>query len=508
VKIFSAEQIRAWDASTIKHEPIVSIDLMERAAGKCADWLLLNIPDKYHFKIFCGKGNNGGDGLVIARLLHQNKKMVDVYVLEFGKPGTDDFQTNLQRLHELPVPIHFIQSTEMFPAINSNDIIIDALFGTGLNKPLDGLSSSLVQYINSSFKQTVSIDVPSGLFTDKSSKGNTVVRATNTLTFQAYKKAFLIQENAEYIGVINVLDIGLDEKFLKKTVPPEHLLDKEIIVQIFQPRKPFAHKGTYGHALIAGGSHGKIGAVQLAVNACLHSGAGLVTAFVPRCGYTVLQTSLPEAMVMTDEDESMITGLPSELEKYAAIGIGPGMGTNKLTRNALIDLIKSSPKKLVIDADGLNSIALQPEVLSFLPVNTILTPHPKEFERLFGASENDFERIEKARQKSTEHNIIIVLKGHHTAIALPDSSLYFNSTGNAGMAKGGSGDVLTGIITAFCAQSYTPAQAALLGVYLHGLAGDYATAELSQEVMTATDLIKFLSNAFLQLNEEHRQLLY
>jgi ADP-dependent NAD(P)H-hydrate dehydratase / NAD(P)H-hydrate epimerase len=508
VKIFTSEQIRAWDAYTIKHEPIASIDLMERAAGKCTDWLLLNIPDKYHFKIFCGKGNNGGDGLVIARLLHQNKKTVDVYVLEFGKPGTDDFQTNLQRLHELLVPIHFLQSPEMFPTINSNNIIIDALFGTGLNKPLDGLSSSLVQHINSSSKQTVSIDVPSGLFTDRSSKGNTVVRATNTLTFQAYKKAFLIQENAEYIGIINVLDIGLDEKFLKETVTSEHLLDKETIVQIFQPRKPFAHKGTYGHALIAGGSYGKIGAAQLAVNACLHSGAGLVTAFVPRCGYTVLQTSMPEAMVMTDEDESMITSLPSELEKYAAVGIGLGMGTNKLTRNALIDLIKSSPKKLVIDADGLNSIALQPEVLSFLPPNTILTPHPKEFERLFGACENDFERIEKARLKATEHNIIIVLKGHHTAIALPDSSLYFNSTGNAGMAKGGSGDVLTGIITALCAQPYTPVQAVLFGVYLHGLAGDYAAAELSQEAMTATDLIKFLSNAFLQLNEEHRQLLH
>jgi NAD(P)H-hydrate epimerase len=505
VKIFTAEQIRGWDASTIKNEPIASIELMERAAGKCADWLLLNIPDQDHFKIFCGKGNNGGDGLVIARLLHQNQKTVDVYILEFGKPGTDDFQTNLQRLHELAVSIHFIQSRETLPLLNPNDIVIDALFGTGLNKPLEGLTSSLVQYINSSSRQTISIDVPSGLFTDRSSKGNAVIRANHTLTFQTYKKAFLIQENAEYIDAIHVLDIGLDQKFLKETITQEHLLDKEKILQIFLPRKPFAHKGTYGHALIAGGSYGKIGAVQLAVNACLHSGSGLVTAFVPRCGYTVLQTSLPEAMVLTDEDESMITALPSELENYAAVGIGTGMGTNKLTRGALINLIKALPKKLVIDADGLNSLALQPEGLSFLPANTILTPHPKEFERLFGASENDFERIEKARQKAAEYNIVIVLKGHHTAIALPDSSLYFNTTGNAGMAKGGSGDVLTGIITGLCAQGYKPEQAGLLGVYLHGLAGDYAAAELSQEAMTAKDLIQFLSKAFLKLNEEYRQ---
>jgi NAD(P)H-hydrate epimerase len=442
---------------------------------------------------------------VIARLLHQNNKTVDVYILEFGKPGTDDFQTNLHRLHELAVPIHFIQTPELFPSLDKNDIVVDALFGTGLNKPVERLAASLIDHINSCSAQIIAIDLPSGLFADKSSKGNTVIKATHTLSFQAYKKTFLVAENAPFSGDIQILDIGLHQKFLDDTAISERLLDKKIIHQIFQPRKSFAHKGTYGHALIVGGSYGKIGAVQLATHACLRSGTGLVTAYLPRCGYTVLQTSLPEAMAMTDEDDSMITNLPPELEKFSAIGIGPGMGTNKLTRNALVTLIKSAPKKLVIDADGLNSLALQPEALSLLPPDTIITPHPKEFERLFGQCNNDFERIERAKQKAAELNIIIVLKGHHTVIALPDSSLYFNSTGNAGMAKGGSGDVLTGIITALCAQSYSPAQAALLGVYLHGLAGDLAAAELSKEAMVATDLINFLSKAFLLLNEKHEQ---
>jgi NAD(P)H-hydrate epimerase len=284
--------------------------------------------------------------------------------------------------------------------------------------------------------------------------------------------------------------------YLKKAPTSQKLLDKNYIRKIFKPRQPFAHKGTYGHALLIGGSYGKMGAVVLSTSACLRSGAGLVTAYVPRCGYSIMQTSTPEAMILTDADESMITTPPEELQKFSAIGIGPGMGTNKQTRQAIVGLISSFTKPLVIDADALNVLALVPETLHNLSSNTILTPHPKEFERLFGACKNDFERIEKAKQKARELNIIIILKGHHTLIALPDGSSFFNSTGNAGMAKGGSGDVLTGIITAFCAQGYSPVEAAILGVYLHGLAGDLCASALSMEAMIATDIIKFLPQAF------------
>jgi len=286
---------------------------------------------------------------------------------------------------------------------------------------------------------------------------------------------------------------------VEKNDSSQKLLDRAFIIKIFQPRELFAHKGSFGHSLLIGGSYGKMGAINLATSACLRSGAGLVTAYIPRCGYSIMQGAIPEAMVVTDEDESMITKPPTEMEKYSVIGIGPGMGTNKQTREAIAGVIKNFSKPLVIDADGLNSLALDSDQLKNLPPYSILTPHPKEFERLFGICENDFDRISMAEKKSKELKVIIVLKGHHTFIALPDGRSYFNSTGNAGMAKGGSGDVLTGIITSFCSQHYTPGDAALLGVYLHGLAGDYAAAALSKEAMIARDIVTFLSQGFLEI---------
>jgi hydroxyethylthiazole kinase-like uncharacterized protein yjeF len=499
VNIYSADQVKAWDAYTIQHEPTASIELMERAAQKCTDWLLANYTQQNSFKIFCGKGNNGGDGLALARLLFKEKRSVEVYILEFGKIGTDDFQNNLQRLHELPVPIYFLQSPEHFPELLPSEIIIDALYGSGLNKPLDGLSGKLVAYLNSFQNKIVSIDVPSGMFIDRSSKENIIIEADDTLTFQVNKKAFLVAENAGFIGNVHILDIGLHPGFLKEIVASQQWIEKDFIKKIFQPRKQFAHKGNYGHALLIGGSYGKIGAINLAAMACLRSGVGLLTAYIPRCGYSIMQTSVPEAMTITDEDESMITNVPEELDKYSVIGIGPGMGTNKQTREAIGKLLNSYSKPLVIDADGLNCLAVQPAYLNELPPHSILTPHPKEFDRLFGDCANDFARMDRAEQKAKEFQIIIVLKGHHTFIALPNGTSYFNSTGNAGMAKGGSGDVLAGIITAFCAQSYSPAHAALIGVYIHGMAGDIGASALSKEAMLARDIITFLSQAFLEI---------
>ncbi len=451
------------------------------------------------FKIFCGKGNNGGDGLAIARLLFLAGHSVSVYILEFGKLGSDDFQANLQRLHGLTPDIHFIQTTESFPFIDSNDIVVDALFGSGLNQPLQGLSSALVQHINHSSSLVVSIDLPSGLFIDASSKEKTVVQARYTLSFQCYKLGLLVQENAPFIGQVHILDIGLHPGFLKENNFNQHFIDKELVKAIFTPRNAFAHKGSFGHVLMVAGSYGKMGAATLATKACMHSGAGLITVYAPRCGYSILQIAAPEAMVMTDENETHLSTLPAEIEKYSVIGIGPGIGTKEETQKMLSFIIRRYAKPLVMDADGLNCLSLQPAILKQLPACSILTPHPKEFDRLFGDHQNDFERIETAKEKAEELNIIIVLKGHHTLIATPGGNLYFNSTGNAGMAKGGSGDVLTGIITALVAQKYEPAQAAILGVYLHGYSGDLASLALSQEAMIATDLVSFLSQAFLRL---------
>ncbi len=323
-----------------------------------------------------------------------------------------------------------------------------------------------------------------------------LLKASDTLSFQTIKKAFLVAENEVFTGKVHIVDIGLHSDFLKLNDADEKLLEKDLIKQIFQPRKSFTHKGSFGHALLVGGSHGKIGAMVLATAAALRSGAGLVTTYTPGCGYAIIQSTNPEAMALIDPDESMITSVPEELDNFSVIGIGPGMGTNRQTRQALFKLISSYSKPLVLDADALNALAAEPAHLFTLPPNSILTPHPKEFERLFGSCENDFERITKATKKAKELNVIIVLKGHHTLIALPDGKSFFNSTGNAGMAKGGTGDVLTGIITALCAQRYKSEHAAILGVYLHGMAGDFAAAALSKEAMTAKDLVRFFSQAF------------
>ncbi len=501
MKLFSADEIRKWDQYTIEHEPIASIDLMERAAGKCADWLERNNYTDKPFHIFCGKGNNGGDGLAIARMLAERDLQVSVHILEFGHRGTDDFQTNLARLHQYPnITIRFIQTEENFQELTANDIVIDALFGSGLNRGLEGVTAALVNHINKSGCTVISIDVPSGLFCDHSSKGQVVIKADHTLTFQCYKLALLMAENSELIGEVHVLDIGLHPDFYQNVVSDYELTDQSLIHSIYKPRNRFSHKGTFGHTLIIAGSYGKIGAAVLTSKACLRSGVGLVTCHIPKCGYEILQTALPEAMVMTDFNSSFNTKIEDDLSKYDAIGIGPGIGTASETKIMLQEVLSKSNYPVVLDADALNILSLQKDLLKFVPKNSILTPHPKEFQRLFGETADDFERMQLALQKATELNTVIVLKGHHTLIATPDGKAFFNSTGNAGMATGGSGDVLTGILTALLAQGYSSTDAAIFGVYIHGLAGDIAAEKLSQEAMIAGDIIDNLSEAFTHLS--------
>lgn len=502
MKLFSAPQIKAWDEYTIANEPIASIELMERAAQGCTDWLLAHFPGQQTFKIFCGKGNNGGDGLAIARQLYQKGFETAVYILEFGKLGSPDFQQNLQRLNELPIDITFLQSPEHFPALSKEDVLIDALYGSGLNKPLDGLSAALVAHLNNSSATIIAIDVPSGLFMDASSKGNEIIKAHTTLTFQTYKLALLVAENAPYIGNVEILPIGLHPGFAETEPAPFTLVDLKGIKDVLKKRNRFAHKGTYGHALLVGGSWGKTGAVLLAARAALRTGCGLLTVYVPRGSYVIMQTSVPEAMALTDDNENIISNNKAKVEDYKAIGIGPGLGTHDETELVLEQLVLQAKVPLVLDADALNILTKAKRVLRSLPPNTILTPHPKEADRLFGDSSSDFERIQKMQQKATELGCIIVLKGHHTLIALPDGKAFFNSTGNAGMAKGGSGDVLTGIITALLAQGYAPHEAAVLGVYLHGLAGDLAVQDISMESLLPTDLVEKLPQAFAFLHSQ------
>jgi len=502
MKILSAGQIRLWDQFTIENEPVSSINLMERAAGKCVEWILSNYHDAASFSIFCGKGNNGGDGLAIARMLLQQNYAVSIYILEFGHLGTDDFQTNLARLHLLPnAAIYFIQSEENFHALEKNAIVIDALYGSGLNRKLEGVTANLVDHINKSGCKIISIDIPSGLSVDQSSKGNIIIIASHTLGFQCYKLAFLIPENQEYIGDLQILDIELHESFLETAFTKYELVDDTIIHSIYKPRNNFAHKGNFGHALIIAGSYGKIGAAVLSGKACLRSGVGLLTCHVPKCGYEILQSTIPEAMVMTDENAEYISRVNDDLTKYKSVGIGPGIGNNDETKKMLKYLLTNYKKPIVIDADALNILGSENELLKLIPASSILTPHPKEFERVFGETNNDYEKIELASKKAKELNCVIVLKGHHTFITTPGGKSFFNSTGNAGMATGGSGDVLTGILTGLLAQGYTSEQAAILGVYIHGLAGDFAASSISMEAMVASDIILNLGKAFSFLKD-------
>jgi NAD(P)H-hydrate epimerase len=494
MQILTSNQIRAWDEFTIQHEPIASIDLMERAAATCYEWIIKNYEGK-SFSIFCAKGNNGGDGLAIGRMLSANHS-VTVYILEFGHLGTEDFQTNLARLHKSQAVIKFIPTEETIPFIPPDDILIDALFGSGLNRPVEGLTARVVETINDNGNEIVSIDIPSGLSADNSSKGNTAIHAAHTLSFGCYKPAFLVAENESNVGTLHILDIGLHKEFLNNLENSTFYVDRSVAHSVIKPRPRFGHKGTFGHGLIIAGSYGKMGAAVLAAKACLRSGIGLLTMHVPGCGNHILQTAVPEAMLDTDADEKINTTVTTELNKYDSIGIGPGLGTAYATASLIRNILSTYRKPLVLDADALNILSAHPEWLPNLPPYSIITPHPKEFARLFGSSTNDFARIELAKEKAKELKIIIVLKGHHTLIATPDKKSFFNSTGNAGMATGGTGDVLTGIMTALLAQKYSSVDAAVLGVYLHGLSGDIAVKKISEPSLIASDVIEHLSDAF------------
>lgn len=499
MKICTAAQIREWDQYTIQHEPVASIDLMERAAAKCYEWIIKKCSSN-NFNIICGNGNNGGDGLAIARMLAKEYFTVNVFIYHAAKNSTADFETNLTRLAEqAAVKIHWIKAANDLPIFDKESILIEALFGSGLSRPPDVIATELIEHINNSGCEIISIDIPGGMYAGVSSKGNAIIRANHTLSFQCYKPAFLFSENAAFAGEIHVLDIELHKDYYNALQARYILSDKELILSIYKPRNNFAHKGNLGHALLLAGSYGKMGAAVLSAKSCLRSGVGLLTCCIPGCGYSTMQISVPEAMVITGGDENVLVETAIDLNKYNTIGIGPGIGTDDKTIAFLHSIFTAYNKPVVVDADGLNCMAVDKSLFEEIPAGSILTPHPKEFDRLFGESFDDFERTEKALINAAKYSVMIVLKGHHTFIALPGGYGYFNSTGNAGMATAGSGDVLTGIITGLLAQGYSSAHAAVFGVYLHGLAGDIAAEKLSQEAMIAGDIVENLGTAFKQL---------
>lgn len=510
MKIFTAPQIREADAYTIKHTPISSLELMEKAALACTDWLVQNRFINQPLSIFCGMGNNGGDGLAITRLLRNLNCDAHAYVISHSQQASADHLANYAALMEhYPDSLHDIHTTADFPSLAPGTLILDAMLGTGLNRAPEGLIADIISQINSLYEQhtIVAIDIPSGLMADASAVNQPAVQAHHTLSFEVWKLAFLLPENAQRTGEIHLLPIGLHPDYIAHTPARFEVTDEVQIRAIYKPRKPFSHKGTFGHVLLIAGSHGKMGAAVLSARSCLQAGVGLLSCHVPKCGYEIIQISVPSAMCFTDEQydhsSSFHNHIPTEEEakKYRTIGIGPGLGTSAGTCWALDKLLDHYRQPVVIDADALNILAATPALMAKVPPGSILTPHPKEFERLFGKTANDIERLELLTRKAVENKLHILLKGRYTAMASPDGSLYFNTTGNPGMATGGSGDVLTGIITSLLAQGYTPKEAMLLGVYIHGLAGDFAAAELSQEAMTADDISAYLGRTFLKLSK-------
>ena len=491
MEIFSAKQMHNIDAQTIEKEPITSIDLMERAAGTFFDKIIRQFPTQKSYCIFCGKGNNGGDGLAISRMLLLNDKEVSVFIVNYTDSASDDFLTNYEHLLELQnLNCNIIELSEYHDiTIPSDAIIIDGIFGSGLNRPITGFVAEYVSFLNSLTNTKIAIDIPSGLYADVPVEQNAVVfKADETITFQSPKLQFLFAENEQFVGSMHITDISLINPFSDKETPFEFITQDDIKLH---ECNIFAHKGSFGHALLVSGSYGKMGAAVLASKSCLRTGCGLLTTHCPEQGLNILQTTIPEAMVSIDENPTIISDIPSD-DKYSAVGIGPGIGTDRITAKTLHNFLQSNTKPLVLDADALNIIAQNPQMWEFIKPNTVITPHPKEFDRLTHFHSTCYERFKTQISFAQKHNCIVVLKGHYTSIASPDGKVYFNSTGNPGMATAGSGDVLTGIILSLLAQKYEPLEAAKIGVFIHGLAGDYAQKTRGTLSLIASDIIEHL----------------
>jgi hydroxyethylthiazole kinase-like uncharacterized protein yjeF len=505
MKIFNAAQIRELDKYTIEHEPIKSIDLMERAAKAITRAIMEEWTEHTPVVVFAGPGNNGGDGLAVARMLAEADYQVSVYLFNIHNKLSDDCASNRQRVIDCKKLGKFTEITLNFdpPELTPDTLVIDSLFGSGINKPLMGGFASLVKYVNQSPAKVVSIDIPSGLMCDDNSYNirTNIIRAHLTLTLQQVKLSMMFADCQQYIGRLRVLDIRLHPEYINKTKVSHHIIEENELRPCMRHRSDFAHKGAMGHALIIAGSYGMAGASILATRACLRSGVGKVTTHTPKRNYGIMQVAVPEAVMQMDHEETYFSE-SIETSDFDAVAIGPGIGLAENTAIALISQIRRTQCPIVIDADALNILSNHRAWMQQLPKGIIMTPHPKEFDRLIGSvSNSDYERLTHALQLADRLQGYIILKGHHSALCTPDGRVIFNSSGNSGMATAGSGDVLTGIITALLARGYERAEACLLGMYLHGLAGDFAIRDMGKESLVASDIIDYLPKAFMRLED-------
>lgn len=503
MKALSSDQLQAADQYTINKEGITSTDLMERAANMVFDEIHARLQGNLiPIKIFCGIGNNGGDGLVIARRLIEVGYQVQVYIVNYSTKRSKDFLINYQRIKDVTTqwPLLLTQK-DTLPEVHQKDFVIDAIFGIGLNRPMAKWVGKLINHLNDSQAYLLSVDMPSGMFVDIPTPSESIViRADFTMTFQSPKLPFFFPDTGTKVGALLVLDIGLDQTFIDKLPGLAQIVERPVAQAMYRPRGRFSHKGTYGHALLIGGSYGKMGSICMSSSACLRSGVGMASVFIPQIGYNILQTSIPEAMAITGSGQRFIENIEFDIEP-AVICFGPGAGQHEKTRMAFESLLRKTQSPMLVDADGLNLLTKHHDLLDLLPKGSVLTPHPKELQRLIGVWRDDFHKLERAKTFSKKFGVCLVLKDAYTMVVLGEE-LYINGTGNPGMATAGSGDVLSGVITGLLAQHYNTKAAALLGVYIHGKAGDIAAKIHSEEAMVAGDIISCLGAAFLELNEE------
>lgn len=505
MKILTCAQQKEADAYTIANEPISSIELMERAAAAMTRIICSRWDTSHRMIAIAGAGNNGGDALAIARLLADKGYSVNVIFFNVTGKISEECLANVRRLDETAIESYTEVTKELtIPAIKPTDVIIDGLFGSGLDRPLEKGFAKVVQMLNSSPAPIVSIDIPSGMMGENNSTLNrpNIIHATLTLSVQLPKLAFLFAENADLVGEWVLVDIGISKDFLERTSTPYSIAEAEEIRSIIKPRKKFDHKGMFGHGLLIAGSYGMGGAAVLSAQACLRSGIGLLTVHTPVCNHALLQAAVPEAMTEDDVHEHIFAS-ETDLDAYQAVAVGPGLGQDDLTAEALYAQIKNCYMPMIVDADALNLLARNSSNLSNLPADSILTPHPKELERIVGRCSNSYERLTKAKELASYLRCYIVLKGAWTAVISPNGSVSFNPTGNPGMATGGSGDVLTGILLALLSQGYNSSDACRLGVYVHGQAGDIACRRMGEISMTAGDIIAALPEAWKQLSDKN-----
>lgn len=511
MKILSSDQIRFVDAESIKREDISSLELMKRAATAFCDWFSKKHTNKNSLiVVFSGTGNNGGDGLVIALILNKLGYNVEVFIVEYKDSYSDDCAYNLRSIKSEKISCKKIQNKKDIPPLEKYDIVIDGIFGTGLSREVSGIAADVIEVINEfnfidigyselgskAYKRVISIDVPSGLFLDR--KTDFAVKANETVSFQIPKLALYLPENYLYSGNVTIVDIGLNEQAILEAESNIFYTEKKDIKTLLKPLVKYAHKGTEGHALIIGGSLGKIGSVALASKATLKTGCGLITAYVPKCGVQVIQSQFPEAMVIEDKSNEHISEINFNIDPDA-IGIGIGMGQHEETITAFYQFLQSYKGPMVIDADGLNILSYHHEWLSLLPPKTILTPHPKELMRLIGDWKDDFDKIEKTVVLAQKYNLIVIIKGAYSLI-IDSEYIYVNSSGTPALATAGSGDVLTGMITSLLAQGYNPIDAARVGAYIHGMAADIVAGSIHPRSFIASDIVDNISKCYLKLD--------